>query len=168
MYFKGNLIRMFLFPLHLTHKNGLSGQFDVPKIFGAFIMIFFNLSPPSLRHRKLHFLKENESNWKSQGQCWWVRYTISWNWAFGNMVSSTAAPAGLRGWERDQFHMQADGSNWQCVVTESSNSWWFAHQAENPSPIRTSVLRDLLPRIWFPLPRSHPEASVTNSCTEVI
>lgn len=36
---------MFLFPLHLTHKNGFSEQFDVPQIFGAFIMIFFNLSP---------------------------------------------------------------------------------------------------------------------------
>ena len=36
---------MFLFPLHLTHKNGFSEQFDVPQIFGAFIMIFSNLSP---------------------------------------------------------------------------------------------------------------------------
>ena len=50
---------MFLFPLHLTHKNGFSEQFDVPQIFGAFIMIFSNLSPfpESL---EIAFKKKNE------------------------------------------------------------------------------------------------------------
>lgn len=50
---------MFLYPLHLTHKNGFSEQFDVPQIFGAFIMIFFNLSP-FLETQEIAFFKKRK------------------------------------------------------------------------------------------------------------
>lgn len=54
---------MFLFPLHLTHKNGFSEQFDVPQIFGAFIMIFFNLSPfPETQEIAFFFFKKEKMN----------------------------------------------------------------------------------------------------------
>lgn len=160
MYFKGNLIRMFLFPLHLTHKNGLSEQFDVPKIFGAFIMTFFNLSP-LLRHRKLHFLKENESNWKSEGQYWWVRHTSSRSYAFAKMASSLADPAGSEGERKISFQRQM-ANNWQCVVRESSDTWLFAHRAESLSPRCTTELGGLPLRIWV------PAFSTRSLCTQAV
>lgn len=52
---------MFLFPLHLTHKNGFSEQFDVPQILGAFIIIFFNLSP-SPETQEIAFFWKNKMN----------------------------------------------------------------------------------------------------------
>lgn len=52
---------MFLYPLRLTHKNGFLEQFDVPQIFGAFIMIFFNLSP-FLETQEIAFFKKKKMN----------------------------------------------------------------------------------------------------------
>lgn len=111
---------MFLFPLHLTHKNGLSEQFDVLKIFGAFIMIFFNLSP-LLRHRKLRFFffkKMNQtaspkvsidgSDTKLEKLC-----------ICKNDIFPCCSCRALRARERSVS--QADGNNRQGVVIESSD-----------------------------------------------
>lgn len=53
---------MFLFPLHLTHKKMVSQSNLMSPKFGAFIMIFFNLSRFPETQEIAFFFKKKKMN----------------------------------------------------------------------------------------------------------